>query len=166
MPIQPIINTKAVFYDYFPHIPVMRMKADFGLGFFEQCMIRTEIQNVISSIYERLLDVHDLRHYNIYGEISEEFDDNFYRELKEAAHVRFINPDTWAFLDKLMPYREIEDKMKNQNFQTRMTATLSYSLPKSKTTNRIDLKDALIALLNFDLESLSGRELLYLTKIK
>lgn len=161
-----IINTKLLFYDYFPHIPVLRMKTEFDLGYYEQSVIRTQIQRVISAVYDRLLDVHDLHHANVYQEIGEEFDDNFYRELKEAATQRFHDATTWNFLDTLMPKTEIGDETENMNFQTRMTAILGFGLPRTLSTNRVNLKDALIALLNCDLDPLSGQELLHLTKIK
>ncbi len=161
-----IINTKTLFYDYFPHISVMRMKTDFNLGYYEQCEIRTQIQRVVSAAYERLLDLHDLRHANVYYEIGEEFDDNFYRELKEAATQRFHDSTTWEFIDKLMPVQEIEDEGLNANFQTKMLSILGYGLPRSLSTCRVNLKEALVALLNYDLDPLSGQELLYLTKTK
>lgn len=161
-----IINTKPLFYDYFPHISVMRMKSEFNLGYFEQGEIRTRIQRVISTAYERLMDIHDLRHVNVYQEIGEEFDDNFYHELKEAVTLRFHSATTWEFLDDLMPVQEIEDENLNANFQTKMLAILGYSLPRSLSSCRVNLKDALVALLNFDLDPLSGQELLYLTKTK
>jgi hypothetical protein len=163
---QPIINTKPLFYDYFPHISVMRMKTEFNLGYFEQAEIRTRIQRVISAAYERLLDIHDLRHANVYQEIGEEFNDSFYHELKETVTRRFHSETTWEFLDNLMPVQEIEDDNLNANFQTKMLAVLGYGLPRSLSTCRVNLKDALVALLNFDLDSLSGQELLYLSKTK
>ena len=156
-----IINTKPLFYDYFPHISVMRMKTEFNLGYFEQAEIRTRIQRVISAAYERLLDIHDLRHANVYQEIGEEFNDSFYHELKETVTRRFHSETTWEFLDNLMPVQEIEDDNLNANFQTKMLAVLGYGLPRSLSTCRVNLKDALVALLNFDLDSLSGQELLY-----
>ncbi len=161
-----IINTKPLFYDYFPHISVMRMKTEFNLGYFEQAEIRTRIQRVISAAYERLLDIHDLRHANVYQEIGEEFNDSFYHELKETVTRRFHSETTWEFLDNLMPVQEIEDDNLNANFQTKMLAVLGYGLPRSLSTCRVNLKDALVALLNFDLDSLSGQELLYLSKTK
>lgn len=161
-----IINTKPLFYDYFPHISVMRMKTEFNLGYFEQAEIRTRIQRVISTAYERLLDIHDLRHANVYQEIGEEFNDSFYHELKETVTRRFHSETTWEFLDNLMPVQEIEDDNLNANFQTKMLAILGYGLPRSLSTCRVNLKDALVALLNFDLDSLSGQELLYLSKTK
>ena len=163
---QPTFNTKPLFYDYFPHIPVMRMKTEFNLGYFEQAEIRTQIQRVINAAYERLLDLHDLHHANVYQEIGEEFDENFYRELKEAATQRFHDATTWEFIDKLMPVQEIEDDSLNANFQTKMLSILGYGLPRSLATCRVNLKEALVALLNYDLDPLSGQELLYLSKTK
>ena len=162
---QPIINTKTRFYDYFPHINVMRMKTDFGMGYYEQSVIRHRIQAVIAASYNRMLDKHDLRHVNVYNEIGEEFDDNFYRELRQTVQLQFHDMGTWAFLDDLMPYQEIEDENANRNFQTKMTATLGVPLPRSQTTGRIMLKDALVTLLNYDLDPLSGQELQQLSKL-
>ncbi len=163
---QTIINTKTLFYDYFPHIPVLRMKTEFDLGYYEQSVIRGEIQKVITVAYDRLVEIHDLRHFNVYQELGEEFDGNFYSELKEATTLRFYDATTWNFLDTLMPKTEIEDETENMNFQTKMTAILGFGLPRSLSTNRVNLKDALVALLNCDLDPLSGQELLHLTKIK
>ncbi len=163
---QPIINTKPLFYDYFPHIPLMRMKMEFDLGYYEQSVIRNEIQKIVATAYDRLVERHNLRHFNVYQEIGEELDDNFYRELKEAATLRFHDTTAWSFLDTLMPKTEIEDETENMNFQTKMTAIMGFGLPRSLSTNRVNLKDALVALLNFDLDPLSGQELLHLTKIK
>lgn len=162
---QPIINTKPMFYDYFPHINVMRLKTEFDLGYYEQGVIRNEIQKMIRMAYNQLVETHDLRHANVYGEIGEEFDDNFYRELKEAASLHLHDEQMWEFLDKLMPKKEIKDEDQNANFQTKMTATVGFGIPRSLSTGRINLKDALVALLIFDMEPLSGRELLHLTKV-
>ena len=95
-----------------------------------------------------------------------EFDDNFYRELKEAATKRFHDETTWAFLNELMPVQEITDEKLNANFQTKLQALLGYGLPHSLSSNRINLRHAIVALLNLDLDPLTGQELLYLTKIK
>lgn len=160
-----IINTKPLFYDYFPHISVMRLKNDFNLGYYEQCEIRTRIQRVIKMAYERLLDIHDLHHANVYQEIGEEFDDNFYHELKDGVTQRFHSATTWEFLDDLMPVQEIADDSLNANFQTKMLTILGYGLPRSQSTCRINLKEALVALFNYDLDPLSGQELLHLTRI-
>ncbi len=163
---QPIINTKPQFYDYFPHLPTLRMREDFGLGYYEQTVVRNEIQKVIAAAYDRLVELHDLRHFDVYGEVGEQFDDNFYRELKEAVGLRLRDYTTWAFLDDFMPRKEIEDEQANADFSTKMGASIGIVLPRSQTTGRVQLKDALISLLNFDLEPLCGQELLHLTKIK
>ena len=117
-----IINTKPLFYDYFPHLPTRRMKEDFGLGYFEQAIVRDEIQGVITMAYDQLVDQHDLRHYDVYGEVGEQFDDNFYRELKEAVSLKLLEMDTWIFLDGLMPKKEIEDEQENADFLTKIGA--------------------------------------------
>lgn len=161
----PIFNTKNLFYDYFPHLPAIRMKSDFGLGFYEQSVIRNTIQKDIIKAYERLVASHDLVHVNVYGEIGEEFDENFYRELKSALHRHFHNVDSWSFLDQLLPKTEIEDDHESRNFNTKMVAALGFGLNRN-SRGQINLKEALVALLNTDLDILTGRELLYLTKIK
>lgn len=158
-------NYKPLFYDNFPHLPALRMKESFGLGYFEQVIIRTEIQKVVTTVYDNLIDQHDLRHFDVYGEVGEQFDDNFYHELKEAVTLKLRNPDTWEFLDDLMPRMEIEDEQENADFLTKMGASIGISLPRSQSTGHVLLKDALIILLNYDLDPLSGQELLQMTKV-
>jgi hypothetical protein len=163
----PIFNTKNMFYDYFPHLPAMRMRNDFGMGFYEQGVIRNEIQKAVRQAYDRLVVSHDLMHVNVYGEIGEEFDESFYRELKDNLHHHFHETNSWAFLDDLMKKNVIEDETESANFNTRMLAALDFGLQRTGSgRGRVNLKDALIALLNRDLDVLNGRELLYLTKIK
>ena len=161
----PIFNTKNLFYDYFPHLPAIRMKSDFGLGFFEQTAIRNTIQKDIRQAYDSLVASHNLVHANVYSEIGEEFDENFYRELKTNLHKHFHDHRSWSFLDNLLPKTEIEDDQESQNFNTMMVAAIGFGLNRN-TRGQINLKEALIALFNTDLDILTGRELLYLTKIK
>lgn len=161
----PIFNTKTMFYDYFPHINPMRMKTDFDLGFFEQSVIRNEIQKTIRQAYDRLVASHDLMHVEVYQEIGDEFDQHFYDELKSAVRNHFRAMRSWEFLDKLMLKKVVDDEKESANFNSRMLATLGYGLKKNPD-GAIDLKEALVALLNGDLDCLNGRELLYLTKIK
>lgn len=161
----PIFNTKNMFYDYFPHLPMMRMKNDFGLGFYEQSAIRNTIQKDIRLAYDRLVASHDLVHVNVYGEIGDEFDEHFYQELKDGLHRHFHDSSTWTFLDDLMKSNVMDDKGKSSNFNTRMQAAIGYGLRRD-SQGHIALKDALVALINCDLDELNGRELLYLTKIK
>ena len=160
----PIFNTKPLFYDYFPHITPARLNVDFGLGMFPQSVIRKEIQKVIRREYELLVAKHNLMHVEIYQEIGDEFDANFYNELKTNSKQRFKNTSTWSFLDNLMPFDEIKDDIKSANFNTKMVVALGYGLTRSKN-NRVSLKSALISLFILDMEKLTGRELLYLTKI-
>ena len=162
----PTFNKKTYFYDYFPHINPMRLKNDFGLGLYEQCIIRNEMQKAIKVAYEHLVDAHDLRHANVYGEIGDEFDDNFYRELKSLSLTKFRSDLFWEFIDSFMPNKYINDPKESANFNTKMFASLQYGLPRTGPNNAINLKDALIALFNADAETLTGRELLYLTKIQ
>lgn len=167
----PIFNTKNMFYDYFPHLPSARMKNDFGLGFYERTVIRNEIQKAIRLAYDRLVNAHDLVHVNVYGEIGEEFDENFYNELKTNLHRHFHEDRSWVFLDDLIKTptptdeTEEEEEERNANFNSRLQAALGYGL-KRDIHGRIDPKEAFVTLLNCDLDSLNGRELLYLTKIK
>lgn len=161
----PIFNTKNMFYDYFTHLPAMRLKNDFGLGFFEQTVIRNEIQKAIRQAYDHLTASHNLNHVDIYGEIGEQFDEKFYNELKTSLRNHFHNIRSWAFLDDLLHEQPDDDSLQNANFNSRLTSALGYGL-KRDTDGHINKKEALIALFNYDLDTLNGRELLYLTKIK
>lgn len=161
----PIFNTKNMFYDYFTHLPAMRMKNDFGLGFYEQSVIRDSIQKDIQMAFDRLVTSHDLVHANIYSGIGEEFDKNFYRELKTTLHNHFHDMNTWKFLDQLLRKTEIDDPEENMKFNSRMVSALGYGLNRN-SRGQINLKEAFVALINADLDPLNGRELLYLTKIK
>lgn len=162
----PIFNTKFRFYDYFPDVTPMRMKDFFRMGYFEQTVIRHEIQNVINTTYKNLVNAHDLVHVNIYDEIGDEFDTKFYHELKTIVHARLHSAGTWIFLDNLIPEKEIEDEEENERFQTKMQSILGFGLPRSLSSGKIQLKDALVALLNHDLDPLTGQELKYLTKLQ
>lgn len=161
----PVFNTKNMFYDYFPHLPAIRMKNDFGLGFYEQSAIRNTIKKDIRLAYDRLVASHDLVHVNVYGEIGDEFDEHFYQELKDNLHRHFHDSRTWDFLDDLLKHNVVEDTEKSSNFNTRMQAALGYGLRRD-IHGCVALRDALVALFNCDLDVLNGRELLYLTKIK
>ena len=159
-------NFKPMFYDNFTHLPALRMKESFGLNYFEQFVIRNEIQKLVTAAYENLVDQHDLRHFDVYGEIGEQFDDNFYSELKVAVTHKLHDENTWTFLDDLMPRLEIEDEQENADFMTKIGASMGLCLPRSQSTGHVLLKDVLILLINFDLEPLSGQELLGLTKVQ
>ena len=161
-----IINTQPLFYDYLLHLPALKMKECFGLGYFEQTIVRDAIQKVITMAYDRLIDQHDLRHFEVYGEVGEQFDDNFYRELKMVVTHNLHDENTWLFLDELLPRKEIEDEQENADFMTKMGASMGICLPRSQSTGHVLLKDALILLINYDLEPLTGQELLNLTKIE
>lgn len=161
----PIFNTKNMFYDYFPHLPAMRMKNDFGFGFYEQSAIRNTVQKAIQQAYDRLVASHDLVHVNVYGEIGEEFDANFYNELKNTLHRHFHDMNSWNFLDGMLRKTTIDDEKESISFNSRMTSALGYGLRRD-THGKINLKEAFVALFNRDLDTLNGRELLFLTKIK
>lgn len=161
----PIFNTKNRFYDYFPHLPAMRMKIDFGLGFYEQSAIRNYIQKDIRLAYDRMVASHNLMHVYVYGEIGEEFDENFYKELKDNLHQHFNESYTWAFLDPMLKKTHVDEEEESANFNTRLQATIGYGLNRN-SQGKVNLKEAFVALLKTDLNVLSGRELLYLTKIK
>ena len=64
-----------------------------------------------------------------------------------------------------MKRHTILDEKENANFSTRMQTAIGYGMQRDRD-GRIYLKDALITLLNHDLDALNGRELLCLTKIK
>jgi len=65
-----------------------------------------------------------------------------------------------------LPVKEIEDDEEYDRFQTKMQSILGFGLRRSLSSGKIQLKDALMALLNYDLDPLNGRELKYLTKIQ
>lgn len=161
-----IINTQALFYDYFNHIPPLRMSTEFGLEYLEQSSIKHEIQHVIKRIYDQMVDSHDLKHYSVYHEVGEEFDEAFYDELKREVRRYLHEMDHWAFLDMLMTKYTIDDPMQRAFFKSVVTVETGDDAPQSFQTDIVDLKESLIALINRDLESLSGEELLYLTKIE
>ena len=160
-----IINTKNMFYDYFNHVPPLRMKEDFGLGYYEQSAIRNEIQKVIRKVFDRLVDSHDLKHYEVYSEIGEEFDEAFYNELQRDVRNYFHDMAHWDYLDILMKQRTIDDPIHRSHFKSLVTAEAGEGAPESFQFGVIDLKESLVALINLDLDPLSGQELLYLTKI-
>ena len=161
----PIFNTKDKFYDYFPHLPAIRMKKDFGLGFYEQSAVRNEVQKAIRQAYDRLVGSHNLVHANVYGEIGEEFNEDFYNELRATLRRHFHEEHTWNFLDDLMSQTAINDEEESMRFNCKLQAALGFRL-KRDLQGRVSLKEAFIALFNHDLDRLNGRELLYLTKIK
>ena len=161
----PIFNTKNMFYDYFPHLPAIRMKNDFGLGFYEQSVIRNEIQKAIRKKYEHLVVGRNLVHANVYAEIGDEYDEKFYSDLKENLKKYFHETRSWSFLDNLLKKDVIEDQDTTAKFNTKIQAALGWGLRRDRT-GKIHLKDALVAILNLDLDALNGRELLYLIKLK
>ena len=161
----PIFNTKDMFYDYFPHLPAIRMKNDFGLGFYEQSVIRNEIQKAIRKKYEHLVVGRNLVHANVYAEIGDEYDEKFYSDLKENLKKYFHETRSWSFLDNLLKKDVIEDQDTTAKFNTKIQAALGWGLRRDRT-GKIHLKDALVAILNLDLDALNGRELLYLIKLK
>lgn len=161
----PIFNTKNMFYDYFPHLPAVRMKNDYGLGFYEQTVIRTEIQKTIRKAYDQQLTALDLVHADVYGEIGEGFDGKFYDRLKSTLDRRFHDTRTWGFLDKLMKKTTINDVTKSSRFNSRMASVIGRGLQRNPK-RQVNLKEALVAMFNYDLDALTGKELYYLTKIK
>ena len=161
----PIFNTKDKFYDYFPHLPAIRMKKDFGLGFYEQSAVRNEVQKAIRQAYDRLVASHDLVHVNVYGEIGEEFDHKFYNELKTNVNRHFHAERSWSFLDGIMHEPIMEDPKESAHLNLKMLSATGNGMQRD-TRGRVNLKEAFIKLFNHDLDQLNGRELLYLTKIK
>jgi hypothetical protein len=160
---QPTFNKKTFFYDYFPHLPMMRMRLDFDMGYYEQNMVKQQVQGMILKAYDRLVDLHDLKHFYVYPEIGEEFDDNFYRELKNDVQCQLNKPDYWDFLDGLIKKKSFDNEQDLDAFRTKVAAALGYGLPRNE--NGSMMKDAFIALFIHDIDALNGRELLYLTKI-
>lgn len=154
-----------MFYDNFNHVPPLRMQDDFGLGFYEQVAIRNEIQKVIRSTFDRLVDSHDLKHYNIYSEIGDEFDEAFYDELQRDVHRYLHDMAHWDFLDMLLKQTTIEDPVRRSRFKSLVTAEAGDGAPESFQNGVVNLKESLVALINLDLDPLSGQQLLQLTKI-
>ena len=66
----------------------------------------------------------------------------------------------------LMTKYTIDDPVEASYFKSLVTVETGDEAPQSFQTDRVDLKESLIALINRDLEPLSGQELLYLTKIE
>lgn len=158
-----IFNKKCMFYDYFPHLPMLRMRLDFEMGYYEQNMVKQQVQSLILKAYDRLVDLHDLKHFYVYPEIGEEFDDNFYRELKNDVQRQLHKPDFWDFLDNLIKKQSFDNEQDLDAFRTKVSAALGYGLPRNEHGSVT--KDAFIALFILDIDALNGRELLYLTKI-
>lgn len=159
----PVFNKKHMFYDYFPDLPVMRMRLDFEMGYYEQNMVKQQVQDMILKAYNRLVDQHDLKHFYVYPEIGEEFDDKFYGELKNDVRRQLHNPDFWSFLDSLIKKQSFDNENELEVFRAKVASSLGYGLPLYGHGNL--LKDAFIALFILDIDALNGRELLYLTKI-
>jgi len=157
-------NKKQRFFEYFPHITLTQMKTEFELGFFEQGLIRDHIQQVIRAVYDRLVQQYDLMHVTVYPEIGDEFDMNFYQQLKTQTQQEFHNIRSWEFLDRIMPPVH-KDEENDADFYTKLVATLGRGPRRQNGDGPVLLKEALVTLINYDLDVLNGRELLYLTKV-
>lgn len=157
-------NKKEQFYDYFPHLPVRMMKLDFGMDYFEQLLFKQHLQRVIVQVYKRLIDVHDLKHVNVYPKIGDEFDRNFYNELKQNVQLQLRNTNFWDILDELIKKKDFESEQEMRNFLTRVLAMIGVGI--SKNTHGSIKKTAFIALFNHDFDKLSGQEILYLSEIQ
>jgi len=157
------ISKKSFFYDYFPHLPLMRMRLDFNMGSYEQSIVKQQVQNMICRSYDRLINLHDLKHANVYLEIGDEFDEEFYGELKDDVKRQLHNLSFWRFLDNLIREQAPGNKEDLALFRAKLLPALNHGLPP----NNYDSfrKDAFVALFNLDIDALSGKELLYLTKI-
>ena len=162
MAIPMIFNKKDRFYDYFPHLPMLRMKMDFHLGSYEQSIIRSKIQKAIRSEFDHLVDAHNLKHANVYMEIGEEFDEQFYRELKTAIQRAFHDYSTWEFLENIMPELGPDD---HGNLYFKLMAIIGMGIPRVNGNGPVKLREAFVFIINYDLDALNGRELLYLTEI-
>ena len=156
-------NKKDRFYDYFPSLPLMKMKLDYGMDFYEQTMFKQHLQRVIVKQYQRLIDVHDLKHVHIYPKIGDEFDQHFYTELKQNVVLQLRNTNFWDILDELIKNKDFDSEEEMQNFLTRLLAMIGIGI--SKYTQGSIKKIAFIALFNYDFENLSGQEILYLSEI-
>lgn len=159
---QPTFNKKQFFYDYLPHLPLMRLRTDFHLGYYEQTIVRNEIQKVIRNAFGHLMDTHDLKHVNVYPEIGEEFDQSFYNELRTLVLNTFRKHDFWDFLDAFIPKLGPDD---NGTLYLKLTASLGSGIPRINGNGPVLLKEAFVKIIIFDLDALNGQELLYLTKI-
>ncbi len=158
-----IFNKKDHFYDYFPSLPLIRMKMDFGMDFFEQTLFKQQLQRVIVQVYKRLIDVHDLKHVAVYPKIGDEFDHQFYNELKQNVQLQMRNTNFWDLLDELMKNKDFESEEEMQNFLTRVVADIGIGISKYSHGNI--KKIAFMALFNYDFDKLSGQEILYLSEI-
>ena len=156
-------NKKDQFYDYFPHLPLMMMKLEFGMDFFEQTLFKQHLQRVIVQVYKRLIDVHDLKHVQVYPKIGDEFDRQFYNELKQNVILQLRNTNFWDKLDELIKNKDFESETEMQNFLTRVLAMTGVGI--SKYSNGSIKKLAFMTLFNYDFEGLSGQEILYLSEI-
>lgn len=158
-----IFNKKDRFYDYFPHIPPMMLKREFGMDFFEQTLFKQQLQRVIVQVYKRLIDVHDLKHVNVYPKIGDEFDRNFYNELKQNVQLQLRNTNFWDILDDIIKKKDFESEQDMQSFLTRVLAMIGIGI--SRYTHGSIKRIAFIALFNHDFDKLSGQEILYLSEI-
>ena len=95
-------NKKERFYDYFPHFPLMMLKRDFGMDYYEQTLFKQQLQRVIVQVYKRLIDLHDLKHVNVYPKIGDEFDQAFYNELKQNVQMQLNITNFWDILDDII----------------------------------------------------------------
>jgi len=156
-------NKKDRFYDYFPSLPTMRMKLDFGMDFFEQMLFKQHLQRVIVQVYKRLVDVHDLKHVNVYPKIGDEFDRNFYNELKQNVLFQLANTNFWDKVEELIKNKDFESEVEMENFLTR-TLTMT-GIGISRYTHGSIKKLAFTTLFHHDFDKLTGQEMLYLSEI-
>ena len=157
-------NKKDRFYDYFPSLPLMRMRLDFGMEVFEQNLFKQHIQRLIVQAYNRLVDLHDLKHVNVYPKIGDEFDQNFYNELKRNVLFQLQNDANWALLDNLIKKKEFDSEKELERFRIIVLSAIGMGF--SQTMQGNIKKEAFIAMFKNDFEKLTGQEMLYLSEIQ
>ena len=157
-------NKKDRFYDYFPSLPMMRLRQDFGMEFYEQNVFKQHIQRLIVQAYNRLVDLHDLKHANVYPKIGDEFDRNFYNELKRNLLLQFQNDGTWSLLDNLIKNKGFDSDKELENFKTIVLSAIGMGF--SNNMRETIKKEAFVAMFKYDFEKLTGQEMLYLSEIQ
>lgn len=156
-------NKKERFYDYFPSLPLLRLKLDFGMGYYEQSFFKQQLQHLIVQVYKRLVDVHDLKHVNVYPKIGDEFDSRFYYELKQHVLLQMGSSNFWDVLDDLIKDKDFESEEEMQRFLNRVQCLGGVGISKHAHGSIKEM--AFTALFHHDFDKLTGQEMLYLSEI-
>lgn len=151
------------FYDYFPSLPMMRLRMDFGMEYYEQTVFKQHLQRLIEHNYKRLVDQHDLKHVEVYPKIGDEFDRHFYDELKQNVLLQMRNSAFWDVLDNLIMNQDFASESEFDRFRTQVLAITGEGIPRF--TDGSIRKKAFITLFQHDFDKLSGQEILYLSEI-